>query len=63
MTTETPLTDAVVSLYLEDPETGEEVLIKTDTTKELDLDYLFKLQPHKRYKLSENFFYSFYTNK
>ncbi|HIF14481.1 MAG TPA: hypothetical protein EYQ86_03820, partial [Bacteroidetes bacterium] len=32
--TETPLRDAVVSLYLEDPETGEEVLIKTDTTIE-----------------------------
>jgi outer membrane protein OmpA-like peptidoglycan-associated protein len=50
--TETPLTDAVVSLYLEDPETGEEVLIKTDTTIQNDLDYIFKLQPHKRYKIS-----------
>lgn len=50
--TETPLINSVVSLFMIDSESGEEVLIKTDTTLEDDTDYMFKLQPHKRYKIS-----------
>ena len=50
--TNIPLTDAVVSLYMIDGESGEEVLIKTDTTSLDEEEYMFKLQPHKRYKLS-----------